>query len=45
MHEVEGEVSVTVVRMVYLVPVRDLCKERARVGGEWVECKAVDGNE
>lgn len=41
-HEVEGEVAVAMVGVVYLVPVCDFCEEGAGVGGQRVECQAVE---
>lgn len=42
MHEVEGEMAVPMVRVVYLVPVCDLCEEGTWVGSKRVEREAVN---
>lgn len=44
-HEVDGEVTVAIVGMVDLVPVGELCEERAWVRGQRVEGQAVYGEE
>lgn len=44
-HQVDGEVTVAIVRMVDLVPVCELCEERAWVRGQRVKGQAVYGEE